>query len=157
MCMHVCDGLTACPVNCESCLNSDTCTRCMSGHYLLHGQCNTICPEEFEPSEQSMECIPKGECHQTYHPGLSGTKCASMCFTIRKLENILFPVLFFLQCTVRWESGVSGGHVCGQGNPALEKKAEHGKFCSPPVLRATPALPPQRRDNARKRDAVSFN
>ncbi|XP_007251874.2 R-spondin-3 isoform X1 [Astyanax mexicanus] len=54
--------VAACPADCDSCLNSDTCTRCMPGHYLLRGQCYSVCPEEFEPNEQLMECVPSVPC-----------------------------------------------------------------------------------------------
>lgn len=136
MCMYVFDGLTACPVNCESCLNSDTCTRCISGHYLLHGQCHSICPEEFEPSEQSMECIPKRECTPSVQVRVSQWEKGKILLILSSPSRLLF------QCIVRWESGVSGGRAHGEGKRALEKKVAHGKFCRPPVLRATPALPP---------------
>uniref|UniRef100_A0A671Q7Q0 R-spondin 3 n=1 Tax=Sinocyclocheilus anshuiensis TaxID=1608454 RepID=A0A671Q7Q0_9TELE len=51
----------SCPADCDSCQNSDTCTRCALGHYLLHGQCHHVCPDEFEPNDL-MECIPTVHC-----------------------------------------------------------------------------------------------
>lgn len=50
-----------CPADCESCVNSETCTRCRQGLYLLSGRCHHVCPDDFEPSDKLMECTPQGQ------------------------------------------------------------------------------------------------
>lgn len=50
-----------CPADCESCVNSETCTQCRQGLYLLSGRCHHVCPDDFEPSDKLMECTPQGQ------------------------------------------------------------------------------------------------
>lgn len=55
-----CAAIAGCPADCESCANSETCTRCRPGLYLLSGTCHHVCPEEFEPNDKVMECTAQG-------------------------------------------------------------------------------------------------
>ena len=50
-----------CPAECESCVNSDTCTRCRPGLYQLSGRCHHVCPEDYEPNDKLMECTAQGQ------------------------------------------------------------------------------------------------
>lgn len=52
---------TGCSAECESCVNSDTCTRCRPGLYHLNGKCYHICPDDYEPNDKLMECTPQGK------------------------------------------------------------------------------------------------
>lgn len=45
-------------------MNSDTCTRCRQGLYLLSGRCHHVCPEDYEPSDKLMECTLQGQSEQ---------------------------------------------------------------------------------------------
>ena len=58
-------GFSECPTDCESCANTDTCTRCAEGFFHLQGKCYDTCPEEYEPSDLLVECIPQGELRET--------------------------------------------------------------------------------------------
>lgn len=57
-------AITGCPADCDSCVNSETCTRCRPGLYLHSGRCHHVCPEEFEPNDKVMECTAKGRSHR---------------------------------------------------------------------------------------------
>lgn len=50
-----------CPADCESCVNSETCTRCRPGLYQLSGRCHHVCPEDYEPNDKLMECTAQGQ------------------------------------------------------------------------------------------------
>lgn len=50
-----------CPADCESCVSSDMCKQCRPGLYQLSGMCHHVCPEDYEPNDKLMECIPQGQ------------------------------------------------------------------------------------------------
>ncbi|XP_039603753.1 R-spondin-3 isoform X1 [Polypterus senegalus] len=51
-----------CKADCDACFEKNFCTKCKAGFYLHMGRCLEICPEEFEPNDQLMECIPVVHC-----------------------------------------------------------------------------------------------
>lgn len=97
-------------MDCDSCQNSDTCTRCVPGHFLLHGQCYHVCPDEFEPNN-SMECIPTGQ-SLTYCPPAVKTQC---CVCVMWLHCLVICVL--AHCEVgewgEWSPCSRLGKTCG--------------------------------------------
>lgn len=53
--------LAGCPADCALCVNSETCTQCQPGFYLLDGRCFHICPDDYEPNDKLMECKLQGQ------------------------------------------------------------------------------------------------
>ncbi|XP_029452539.1 R-spondin-3 isoform X2 [Rhinatrema bivittatum] len=47
---------TKCKADCETCFNSNFCTKCKSGFYLHTGKCLKTCLEGFENNNHTMEC-----------------------------------------------------------------------------------------------------
>lgn len=64
----VCSG---CPAECDSCVSSETCTRCRPGLYQLNGMCHHVCPDDYEPNDILMECTAQGQCPLSHLPYLS--------------------------------------------------------------------------------------
>ncbi|RXM36524.1 R-spondin-3 [Acipenser ruthenus] len=53
---------TKCKADCDACFNRNFCTNCKAGFYLHMGRCLDICPDEYEPKEQHMECTAIVHC-----------------------------------------------------------------------------------------------
>lgn len=141
-----------CPAECESCVNSETCTRCRPGLYQLSGRCHHVCPEDYEPNDKLMECAPQGQ----------RSVCASVTSMFRRCSTSLFSVSFqhlclhstpppypTLQCTVRSVSGASGAPALGPVEPVASSGARrpaHDKSSSsrrPSVDRVPPRPRPK--------------
>lgn len=106
--MRYCAFVSAvCPVDCESCVNTETCTQCRSGLYQLGGRCHHVCPEEYEPNDKLMECTPQGQ-------------CSGMC--VKKKNMMKHFLTFFVfppsvHCEVgewsEWSPCSKSGRTCG--------------------------------------------
>lgn len=82
-----------CPADCESCVNSETCTRCRPGLYQLSGRCHHVCPEDYEPNDKLMECTAQGQSIVKTRMALGETHANSKA---RQFSSIKLPKAFQL-------------------------------------------------------------
>lgn len=102
-----------CPADCESCVNSDTCTRCRQGLYLLSGRCHHVCPEDYEPSDKLMECTLQGQSQLKVVQ-----KPRKSCMTeATKFLFLLSSFSILVHCEVgewgEWSPCYRSGRTCG--------------------------------------------
>ncbi|XP_041043707.1 R-spondin-3 [Carcharodon carcharias] len=83
--------------NCDTCFNKNFCTKCKPGFYLHRGRCFDICPDEFIPNNQTMECTPVVHCEVSEWSAWSPcTKRGKTCgfrrgSETRKRDIVQFP------------------------------------------------------------------
>lgn len=146
-------AIAGCPVDCDSCVNSETCTRCRPGLYLHSGRCHHVCPEEFEPNDKVMECTAKGRSHRR-EKGRQDQAVRSDPRTFGTNRKILHCLLrLFPQCIARWASGASGALAPGLVDPVGSNgvRPARGRSFSTHHLLGTPAQRCQRSESVRSR------
>ncbi|XP_053141640.1 R-spondin-3 [Hemicordylus capensis] len=76
------NGCTKCKADCDACeFNSNFCTKCNNGFYLLRGKCLENCPERLEPNNHTMECNDIVDCKTSeWSPWTACTKKGKTCF-----------------------------------------------------------------------------
>lgn len=53
---------TNCPTHCSNCSDSETCSSCHDGYFLIGGNCRSICPQNTTTDVQNQLCI-ETKCH----------------------------------------------------------------------------------------------